>query len=193
MSGEDEAREQQMRELAEELTPAQAHRLQFVMKSVRQEINPGHFRTVFNVGARVRMVKVTKEMREEICRRYQEGETGISLAKEFEIGRSHVEKITGRRVAERRPKPKSVKQPVLTLIERLPETFVRQLEKELNRPLPFRPNIIHNALVNAKPDGSKCVEKACPFPALNEGRCRTHLIDLHSEFSLNPSGYEAWS
>ena len=43
------------------------------------------------------------------------------------------------------------------------------------------------ALANARADGSRCIEKACAFPAVLEGKCRQHAMDAHAEMSLIPS------
>jgi transposase-like protein len=43
---------------------------------------------------------------------------------------------------------------------------------------------IARLLANAKPDGSHCIEKACPYEALVDGRCRRHFIDSRSDSSL---------
>jgi len=42
-------------------------------------------------------------------------------------------------------------------------------------------------LAAARPDGSRCTAKACPYPALVNGLCRGHFLDSRSESSLHGS------
>ena len=43
------------------------------------------------------------------------------------------------------------------------------------------------ALRNAIPDGTKCLQKGCCFPAVYEGECRQHAMDRRAPASLMPS------
>lgn len=43
------------------------------------------------------------------------------------------------------------------------------------------------ALANAKADGTRCSVKACVFPAVLNGECRSHAVDRHLQNSLMPS------
>lgn len=42
-------------------------------------------------------------------------------------------------------------------------------------------------LAHAVADGSACLEKGCPFPAVLDGRCRQHFRDSVATLSLLPS------
>jgi hypothetical protein len=48
-----------------------------------------------------------------------------------------------------------------------------------------------NLLANAVPDGHRCLQKACPFPALLSGECRKHAMDRHAQLSLMGSSLNA--
>lgn len=39
----------------------------------------------------------------------------------------------------------------------------------------------------AQPDGTKCQERACPFLALVEGRCRQHYLERFTTHSMTGS------
>jgi hypothetical protein len=42
-------------------------------------------------------------------------------------------------------------------------------------------------LSEAKPDGSRCLQKGCVFPAVLDGECRAHAQDRRAESSVMPS------
>jgi hypothetical protein len=42
-------------------------------------------------------------------------------------------------------------------------------------------------VASAKPTGTVCNQKACPFPAVLNGECRRHALDRHAEASAIPS------
>lgn len=176
------------------------------------QITPRSIVPLINVMAiKEKRGKVSVEQRVELARRYHAGEKAVVLAKEFGISANYIWLIAGKR----KKLPKIVKyatchpeSPVHALnlcqtcyrrdvraqasakrSERAKKAHQDAKREMIARFVPPPPKVdkIHDALANAKPDGSKCVERACPFLAINQGRCRNHLIDLHSEYSATPS------
>jgi hypothetical protein len=44
--------------------------------------------------------------------------------------------------------------------------------------------ILLRRLVNAHPTGERCVQRACPYPAVLDGQCRRHVTDRTQVSSL---------
>jgi hypothetical protein len=158
-------------------------------------------------GRRPRLVttpqfNLTEEQRLEILSRYQRGDNAVQLCKEFNISYRALRHIGGFR--ELPPHPRTVhtpqpRRPRPASDSSLPKDAVEarklRLERELQSTEKDQGPIIHidlvrQALREAQPDGSICIVKACPFPALVAGRCRQHYIDLHAAYSLNPCTHD---
>lgn len=57
----------------------------------------------------------------------------------------------------------------------------REFREMLDRATEIR---FQKQLANARPDGSRCTNRACAFPAVLEGKCRQHAMDAHATGSL---------
>jgi len=79
--------------------------------------------------------------------------------------------------------------PKLTLSRVVVEELALTLERQLfpsHYPSPPPP------ATNAKPAAptsasTRCSERACPYPSVSDGRCRSHLLDATMQRSLLPS------
>ena len=134
----------------------------------------------------------TPEQKEQIKARRTTGARLHVIAKEFGVSKQRIQQIVGPRTtvpatnAERqaayRERTKTVPASYGVEDKQSPaELEKRDIEARVAE---FR---FQTDLANAKADGSRCIQKACPFPAVLNGECRQHAQDRHAPSSLLPS------
>jgi hypothetical protein len=89
--------------------------------------------------------------------------------------------IVPRRVSLTKPKDEGLPKQVIDDHQTEEEVKQREMAAKVEA---FR---FQKRLNEARADGSRCSVKACPFPAVLDGECRSHAIDRHAQVSLMPS------
>ena len=138
--------------------------------------------------------------REEIVRRYHQGEKGTALAIEFHTTRQNITFVAGARQRQgthrlngpqrqrtwQRPGPRSLAWECTPPEHRTPEAISKRQAENARQDAAkaAHEEAMRVIMANPQPSGERCVSKGCAFPAIFGVHCRKHFLDSHAERSI---------